>query len=576
MASTSGVDLSLSGLASGLDWKSLVQQLAQAERAPETQMRADQTKINNANNAYGSIKTELSVLQSRVTTLQDTSLYDSRTTASSDTTVASATASAGAANGTYAFTITQLATASKRTGTADVGKALSSSADVSGVTLGTAGFATVITEGTITVNGQQIAIAKTDTLQDVFDRIATATGNAVTASYDPATDKIKLTGTGEVVLGSATDTSNFLQVAKLYNNGTNSISSSGALGSVTLTGTMANSNLATAVSDGGSGAGEFKINGVSISYNATTDSMANVLARINSSAAGVTAAYDVVNDRFTLTSKSTGDMDITMADVTGNFLTATGLSGSTLTHGKNLLYTINGGAQQVSQSNTISDASSGVSGLSITAVNQGTTTVSVATDTNAIKTAITSFIDQYNRVQSLIDTNTASSTDANGVVTAGTLASDGDANDIAATLRRTVFSQISGLTGTINHLADLGIQTSGNDNSLTLSDSTQLDAALSSNLDSVKQLFTDPTNGIMVGLSGYLDRTIGENGNLIAKQNSLTKQASDIDTQVANLEKQISSDSDHWTSEFVSMETTQQQLNQQLSYLTKQFGSSSG
>lgn len=132
------------------------------------------------------------------------------------------------------------------------------------------------------------------------------------------------------------------------------------------------------------------------------------------------------------------------------------------------------------------------------------------------------------------------------------------------------------MTGTINHLADLGIQTSGNDNSLTLSDSTQLDAALSSNLDSVKQLFTDPTNGIMVGLSGYLDRTIGENGNLIAKQNSLTKQASDIDTQVANLEKQISSDSDHWTSEFVSMETTQQQLNQQLSYLTKQFGSSSG
>ena len=88
-------------------------------------------------------------------------------------------------------------------------------------------------------------------------------------------------------------------------------------------------NFATAVSDGGSGAGEFKINGVSISFNSSTDSVSDVLNRINASAAGVTASFDSVNDRFLLTSKATGDMDIAMEDVTGNFLSATGLSGST-------------------------------------------------------------------------------------------------------------------------------------------------------------------------------------------------------------------------------------------------------
>jgi len=33
-------------------------------------------------------------------------------------------------------------------------------------------------------------------------------------------------------------------------------------------------------------------------YNAANDSIANVMDRINNSAAGVTASYDTVNDRF--------------------------------------------------------------------------------------------------------------------------------------------------------------------------------------------------------------------------------------------------------------------------------------
>ena len=84
-------------------------------------------------------------------------------------------------------------------------------------------------------------------------------------------------------------------------------------------------------------------------------------------------------------------------------------------------------------------------------------TVSVEADTDKIKSAVTGFIDAYNRVQSLIDTQTASTTDAKGVVTAGILASDSDADDLSSSLRRAVFSPVSGLTGALNHLANLGI-----------------------------------------------------------------------------------------------------------------------
>lgn len=546
--------------------------MAQAERAPETRLYQQQNTLNQQNNAFGSIKTQLGILQTRVDALKDATLYDSRIPQVSDSTLGSATVTDGAALGTFTFNVSQLATAARLNGQSDAGSVLSADGDLSAFTLADAGFATGVSAGTFTVNGKQISIDTTDTLQQVFDKIATATNNEVTASYDTGTDKITLSSSSEIILGSATDTSNFLQVARLNNNGTGAITSSVALGGVRLSATLSSANLATAVTDGGSGAGEFKINGVSISFDASTDSVSDVLSRINNSGAGVTATYDSLNDRFVLTNKTTGDLGVALEDVTGNFLAATGLSSGSVQRGQNLIYTVNNSDPLISQSNTITEASSGVAGLSFTALKAGESSVTVSSDTGKIKTAITDFIDAYNKAQSLIETQTASSTDAQGKVTAGVLAGDGDANDIASSLRKAVFSVVNGLSGTISHLADLGIQTNGNDNNLSLDDSTKLDSALSNNLTSVKELFSDSTNGIAVTLSSYLDHTIGDSGTLIAHQDSLTKQSADIDTQVAAIEKQISADSDRLTNEFIAMETAQANINQQLAYLTKQFG----
>ena len=349
--------------------------------------------------------------------------------------------------GTYAFNVTQLATASQQQGAANIGKRLNETSDVSGLVLSNAGFATPITAGTLTVNGKQITIATSDTLKAVFDKISTATSGAVTGSYDETTDKISLSSTDPIVLGSATDTSNFFQAAKLYNNGTGAIASTASLGTVNLSSKLASANLSTVVSDGGSGSGSFKINGVSLSFNAATDTVADVIGRINQSSAGVTASYDSINDRFLLVNKSTGDVGVAMEDVTGNFLGATGLSAGSLVRGKNLLFTVNGGATQVSRSNTISAVDSGVPGLTVTAAKEGSSTISVAADTSKIRTAITDFIASYNKVQSLIDTQTASSTDSTGKVTAGILAADPEANEMASRLRSIVNQAVGGLSG---------------------------------------------------------------------------------------------------------------------------------
>lgn len=566
-----GIDLGLSGLASGFDWRSLVDQLSEVERAPQQRMRSEQQTIQDRKAAYSSIATQLGVLQNRVEDLTDPDLFDTRLANSSSEEIAAALTEAGAALGNYAFHIIQLATASVRIGAANIARALHATSDVSTLVLADAPFASAIKRGTLTVNGHQVTIETTDTLQAVFDRINAATAGDVTGSYDPTTDRITFTSASntEIILGSATDTSNFLQAARLTNNGTATIASTAALGSIRLSGAASAANLTTIIDDGGAGAGKFKINGVEIAYNATTDSISDILKRINDSTAGVTASYDAANDRFQLTSKVTGDIGIALEDVTGNFLTATGLSGGALQRGQDLLYTVNGGGQLSSHTNTITAETSGIEGLSVTALASGDTTITINSDAAAIKKAITDFIDEYNKAQALIDTNTASTTDANGKVTAGTLAGESDAYTLSSDLRRLVTPTFAFLTGAIQRLESLGINSNGDDDNLALSDPAKLDAALASNLGEIKNLFTHPTDGLAIKLNDYLEKMVGDGATLTAKQDKLDEQVSGLDEQIAEQERQVQLDRDQLIESFTAMEQAQQVINQQMQFLSQ-------
>ena len=572
------MELGLSGLASGFDWRTLVNQLADVERTPQKRLRTEQSALFNRNNAYGSIKTQLAVLKNRTDNLSSNDVLQARKATVSDSTILSATASAGASSGTYAFNVTQLATASKTVGTSGIGDNLYPSNNVNSGTLASKGFNPPISAGTITVDGKQITIDPTvDTLADVFDRIDAATTSNIQGTYSASPDTITLKrlggGGAPLVVGSATDTSNFLSVARLSNNGTNELVSASSLGSITPASVLSSANFQTAVSDGGAGAGEFKINGVSIAFNASSDSVQNLMDRINVSAAGVNISYDRVNDQFSLTNKVTGNLGVALEDVTGNFLAAAGLaSGSTFTAGNDALYTINGGSVLSSHSNTLNEETTGIEGLSIALLKTGTSTISLASDSSAIKGAIKNFIEDYNRAQSTIDSLTSSSTDSAGKVTRSTLAGDSDTNEIASKLRAIAFNQATGLTGTLNSLAKIGIDTTGTTDQLTLKDEAALDNAIANNLSELKTLFNDPDKGIATKLKAYLEKTIGEDGSLIARQDALTKQSSEIDLQVTDLEKRVQSNRLRLIDSFVKMETAQQSINQQLKFLQQRFG----
>ena len=582
-----GQSLAVSGLASGMNWTSIVQELGNAERAPETQWQNQQTTIAAQNASYATITSDLTTLQTDAQNLLDPSFYRTVAATSSNSSVATATAASGTPAGSYKFNIQQLATAAQITGTSNISRVLDPGGDPSTVTIGAAGFATPVTDGTFSVNGAQVNIATTDSLQTVFNNISTATSGKVTAGYDATADKITLTSSdgSPIVLGSSTDTSNFLQTAQLYNNNggtttttnTGTITSTTALGHVNMAATLATADFQTTVSDGGSGNGAFKINGVTINYNATSDTLQDVINNINASAAGVNASYDPINNRFVLANTNTGDVGISMQDVTGNFLTATGLAGGTLQHGQNLVYKLNDGTQTIiSQSNTISPTSSGITGLTVTALapTTGSTppvVVNVTSDTSTISTAIQKFVTDYNSVQSFIKSQQAVTTAADGTVTPGTLTGDTNTNDISTTLRSlaTAVESITGSSGSVSQLSDLGFKSNGQDNTIALSSSTTLTSMLTSNLNDIAALFSDPTKGLATQMNKYITATIGPNGTLPARTSDLSQESATISTQISNLENKIGNDTSQWNSEFQAMETAQAQTNSELTYLSQ-------
>ncbi|MEN9778441.1 MAG: hypothetical protein RJB04_2196, partial [Verrucomicrobiota bacterium] len=105
-----GLDMSISGLASGFDWKSVVDQLTAVERTPQNAVRIEQSTLAKRRDALGQIASQLNDLQTKATALGESSLYTRRSVSTSDATVASVSAATGAVTGSYSINVATLAT----------------------------------------------------------------------------------------------------------------------------------------------------------------------------------------------------------------------------------------------------------------------------------------------------------------------------------------------------------------------------------------------------------------------------------------------------------------------------------
>lgn len=182
----------LSGLTSGLDWQSIISQLMQVNRQPETLMNSQKTRLNNQKTAWNDVNTKLSALQTKakaLSSLDDFNLYTSQSSMTGSTkdveNILNFAVGTNASQGSYDLVVNNLAKAQKL-----ASKSFASTSSALGIT------------GDVVINGKVLGIASTDDLEDIRNKINSLNSGqnptgVVASIYSVATGEYRLSLTSQ-------------------------------------------------------------------------------------------------------------------------------------------------------------------------------------------------------------------------------------------------------------------------------------------------------------------------------------------------------------------------------------------
>jgi flagellar hook-associated protein 2 len=319
--------------------------------------------------------------------------------------------------------------------------------------------------------------------------------------------------------------------------------------------------------------------------------LADVSSAINSANAGVSAT--VINDgttnRLVLKSNTTGSVGaITIA------VTQTGTGGTPVLPGvvQNLTdfdsvggslalvqaaddakFSVNGLAITRS-SNSVADVISGVT-LNLTKagtlVTPVTTSLTVSRNTGVVAGAIAAFVSAYNtaakQLQSVSAYNAANKQ-------ASILTGDATVRNIQSKLSSLVQTSLSGITGGISSLSDIGI-TWQKDGTLS-TDTTKLQAALDDPTKDVSSLFTSTASdnkGIAVRFNEMLEGIVGSSGLIQSRTDGLAQSIKDIGSRREVLSRRLVDVESRYRAQFTALDTLISSMNQTSAFLTQQLAS---
>jgi flagellar hook-associated protein 2 len=593
---------SLTGLP--FDPNTLVNGLLQADQIPITNLQTQIKNIQTNESIYKSIGTDVNALGSLAFNLTLQSNVQANAATSSNATGATATAGPSAVAGSYTVLVNSLATPTVATSQTPLGAAIDPSKTLSALNLNgmlTAGNFSLVVDGKFL---QPIAVDPSQTLQSVLSHMQSTIAGAVgvdssAVSVTMSNNKLQVSlATGAaashaIIFGAGGDTSNFLSLMNLSTvQGT--VAPGGALTSSTGVGVVQPAQLLnaaalatplTSTTNDGAGnlTGSFAVNGVSIAWNAGTDSVNDVIGRINSSSAGVTAQYNSATDALVLTNKTTGQAAMNLQDTTGNFLQAMNLQPDTTgaqALGTSASLTLNGKTTVTSPTNTFSNV---VPGLSITALTQGqTAALTVGPDTTGVTKQVQAFVDGVNKV--LGDINLTQQKDP----TSGTYSSllgDPVLNSLKDRLITTITGALTS-SGSYQSLQDIGVTTgivgsaAGTTSTLHL-DTTKLAAALTANPSAVANLFTGTKavngfDGVAQQLNTYLlQQSNPFTGPFGQYQSSGDARVKTIQTQITALQAAMANHRKILTTQFTAMSNALSMLNNQAAIFASSGASSS-
>lgn len=367
------------------------------------------------------------------------------------------------------------------------------------------------------------------------------------------------------------------------------------------------------------------INGVSDFGITSTDTINEMMDKINDSDAGVTMSYSSLSGKMELKSNETGEINKITFDDTDNFLVnslkidVTGVSDYTAA--TDAVFSIDGVVTSRSNNDfTIDGANYSLKETSTTAID-----IKLSPDTDGLVEKITNFVDKYNEIIEVVNTKLdekkyydykplnadekeAMSDDDIELweekAKSGILGSSNELERIANELRTLIYEPIEGLDIT---LKDIGIETSSNykENGKLTIDEDKLKAALNNNYGKVVELFTktsdidykDTANrstrkaeeGIANRIYDILQDNVrntrdanGKKGILIEKAgyegevsdftNTIQDAIKGYDDRIDVLIQYLSDKEDYYYSMFAKMEAAMSELQSQSSWLSSQMG----
>jgi len=190
---------SVSGLTSGIDYNTMIDQIMKLERQPETRMQTQQAACNKTISVYGDLSSKLAALKTAAEGLKTTTSFYARTASSSDATVFDATAASSAAAGNYSITVTALAQA-HRVASSPV------AAESSTVSVASGNFSFHVGAAGATTT---VAVDTTTTLANLRDAINAQNGDAeASIIYDGTGYRLALTSKTSGAANAITVTEN--------------------------------------------------------------------------------------------------------------------------------------------------------------------------------------------------------------------------------------------------------------------------------------------------------------------------------------------------------------------------------
>jgi flagellar hook-associated protein 2 len=312
---------------------------------------------------------------------------------------------------------------------------------------------------------------------------------------------------------------------------------------------------------------------VDVAIDGSNNTLAGIRDAINDADAGVTAS--IVNDgtyqRLLLTSKTLGsDGAINVAvsdDGSGGTFALTALASASLIETQaadDAQLTING-LTITRSSNTIADA---VDGVTFTLLTTGSSTVKVATNTAATVAAFDTFVKAFNDAKKQISSISSYNSEAKqGAILTG----DSTVRSIQSRLNQLLYSNVSGITGSLATLSDIGITLQKN-GTLSL-DTSKLTAALNDPAKDVQSLMTQTTSGntgIAVRFSDAIKVMTESNGLIDSRTTGINASIKGLQKQGETLQQRLQDIERRYRAQFTALDTLIASLNQTSQYLSQQ------